>query len=154
MDPHRPTTSSVILLIGLLSGCAGSYFVPMELAPSRIQTTHLGSEPSDGPTLHVLTHAAGLGWQLQARQEWIDREQVAEQEYWKGFTYRSADSTGRQIALTAGTAISCPGSVLDHLVIRTSRLMGLLDGPEPTLAPHQSLLCRAVARPRSRDRNS
>ena len=135
MDPRWPTTSSVILLIGLLSGCGGSYFVPMELAPSQVETTVLRSEPSDDPTLHVTTHADGLGWQFQARQAWIDHQEVVEREYWNGFEYRSANSAGRQIALTAGTVISCPGSLLAHLFLRARYWMGLLERGEPTWHP-------------------
>ena len=132
MDPRGPQTFTAVLVISLLTGCGRSYFVPMELAPSQVETTFLRSEPDDDPTLHVTTHADGLGWQVQARHTWIDHQVVAEQEYWKGFEYRPAQSTGRQIFLTAGTVISCPGSFLAHLFIRGKRLLGLVDPPEPT----------------------
>ena len=132
MDPHWLKTSAVTLLLLFLAGCGGSYFVPMELSPARVETTFLRSEPDDAPSVHITTHADGLGWQVQARQAWIDHQEVAEREYWKGFEYQPAQSTGRQIFLTAGTVISCPGSLLAHLFIRGSRLLGLLDPPEST----------------------
>ncbi|HSF69848.1 MAG TPA: hypothetical protein VLA47_05670 [Nitrospira sp.] len=132
MDPRWAKGSSTIFLISLLTGCGGSYFVPMELAPSRVETTFLRSEPQDDPTLHVNTHADGLGWQIQARQAWIDHQQVAEREYWNGFEYRPAVSAGRRMLLTAGTVISCPGSFLAHLIVRGSYFLGLLDKAEPT----------------------
>ena len=132
MDPRWAKGSSAIFLISLLTGCGGSYFVPMELAPSQSETTFLRSEPKDEPTLHVNTHADGLGWQLQARQAWIDHQQVAEREYWNGFEYHPPASTGRQVLLMAGTVMSCPGSLLAHLIVRGSYFMGLMDKPEPT----------------------
>src|SRR5574340_382418 len=132
MDPRGPRSFSALLLISLLTGCGGSYFVPMELAPSQVETTFLRSEPSDDPTLYVTTHADGLGWQVQARQPWIDYKQLAEQEYWKGFEYQTAHSTGQQMLLTTGTVITCPGSLVAHLFVRGYRLLGLVDPPEPT----------------------
>ncbi|MCP9447902.1 MAG: hypothetical protein NNA22_10090, partial [Nitrospira sp.] len=89
---HRLYTSGLLLSISLLAGCADSYFVPLELASSKITTTPLGSDPVGSPTLHVITHADGLGWQVTARQEWIEREAIAEQEYWRGLVYRRANN--------------------------------------------------------------
>jgi hypothetical protein len=132
MDRRWPQTTAALLLFSLLTGCGGSYFVPMELAPSHVETTLLRSEPQDDPMLHVTTHADGLGWQIQARQAWIDYHQVAEREYWNGFEYRSADGAGGQIAIRALSVISCPASVVAHVFVRMGRLIGLLDGPEPT----------------------
>ena len=132
MDPRWAKGSSAIFLISLLTGCGGSYFVPMELAPSRVETTFLRSEPQDHPTVHVDTHTDGLGWQVQTRQGWIDHQQVAEREYWNEWEYRPPATTGRQIVLAAGTVMSCPGSLLAHLIVRGSYFMGLMDKPEPT----------------------
>ena len=132
----------LVPVLSLLAGCANSYFVPMELAPSKITATPLGSEPVGSPTLHVITHADGLGWQVTASQEWTEREAIAEQEYWRGLVYRRADNGAAQVGYTAATVITCPGSVLAHVFIRMFRIMGLVDRAEPTWR-HVKGLCIA-----------
>lgn len=120
-----------IIALGL-SGCGTSYFVPMAVAPSKVEIQPLGAEPIGSPEIHVITHADGFGWQVSASQAWNEYEQRTEQEYWKGLTYRRATSRTAQVGYTAGTAISCPGSVLGHVGIRIYRVMGLFDGAEQT----------------------
>jgi len=115
-----------------LTGCGTTYFVPMAVAPSQIETQPLGAKPSGSPELHVMTHADGFGWQVSATQDWIQYEQRTEQEYWKGLTYRRANSLPAQVGYTASTAITCPGSLLAHVMRRAIHLMGLLDRAEPT----------------------
>jgi hypothetical protein len=114
----------------------------MELAPSRVETTARSSEPSSAPTLHLITHPDGLGWQVTATQEWIDRETIVEQEYWRGVTYKRAESALTQTGYTAATLITCPGSLLAHLFIRMYHVIGLFDGPSPTWK-HVKGLCVA-----------
>ena len=131
--PHRLRYGwSLLAWLPLLTGCANSYFVPMELAPSHIERTPTGTEPASRPSLHVITHSDGLGWQVSATQEWIDREHVTEQEYWKGWVYAPAKNSAAQVGYTAGTVITCPGSILAHVFIRMIRVVGLLDQAEPT----------------------
>jgi len=131
--PHRLRYNwSLLAWLTLLTGCANSYFVPMELAPSHIERTPTGTEPASRPSLHVITHSDGLGWQVSATQEWIDREHVTEQEYWKGWVYAPAKNSAAQVGYTAGTVITCPGSILAHVFIRMIRVVGLLDQAEPT----------------------
>jgi hypothetical protein len=131
--PHRLRYGwSLLVWLTLLTGCANSYFVPMELAPSRIERTPAGTEPASRPILHVITHSDGLGWQVSATQEWIDREHVTEQEFWKGWVYTPAKNSAVQAGYTAGTVITCPGSILAHVFIRMIRVVGLLDQAEPT----------------------
>lgn len=131
--PHRLRYNwSLLAWLTLLTGCANSYFVPMELAPSHIERTPAGTEPASRPSLHVITHSDGLGWQVSATQEWIDREHVTEQEYWKGWVYAPAKNSAAQVGYTAGTVITCPGSILAHVFIRMIRVVGLLDQAEPT----------------------
>lgn len=132
MDRRWPQTTAALLLFSLLTGCGGSYFVPMELAPSQVETILLRSEPQDYPTIHITTHADGLGWQIQARQAWVDHKQIAEREYWNGFEYRPPATAARRVLFTAGTVISCPGSLLAHLIVRGSYFVGLMDKAEPT----------------------
>lgn len=131
--PHRLRYNwSLLAWLTLLTGCANSYFVPMELAPSHIERTPAGTEPAGRPILHVITHSDGLGWQVSATQDWIDREHVTEQEYWKGWVYTPAKNSAVQAGYTAGTVITCPGSILAHVFIRMIRVVGLLDQAEPT----------------------
>lgn len=115
-----------------LTGCGTTYFVPMAVAPSKIDTQPLGSEPIGSPQIHVMTHPDGFGWQVSASQDWIENEQRTEQEYWKGLTYRKADTLTAQIGYTASAALTCPSSLMAHIMIRMYHLMGLFDRAEPT----------------------
>lgn len=130
MKPALHITCWIIALS--LAGCGTTYFVPMAVAPSKIDTQPLGAEPMGSPQIHVMTHADGFGWQVSASQDWIENEQRTEQEYWKGLTYRKADTLTAQVGYTASTTITCPGSLMAHVMLRMIHVMGVFDRAEPT----------------------
>jgi len=115
-----------------LAGCGTTYFVPMSVAPSKVDTQSLSAEPTGSPDLHVMTHNDGLGWRISGTQAWIEREQRTEQEYWKGLTYQRPKTSIAQAGYTAITVITCPGSLLVHVMTRMYRIFGLFDRAEPT----------------------
>ena len=104
----------------------------MAVAPSKIDSQPLGAEPMGSPQIHVMTHADGFGWQVSASQDWIENEQRTEQEYWKGLTYRKADTLTAQVGYTASTTITCPGSLMAHVMLRMIHVMGVFDRAKPT----------------------
>lgn len=129
----KPALHIICWIIALsLSGCGTTYFVPMAVAPSKIDSQPLGAEPIGSPQIHVMTHADGFGWQVSASQDWIENEQRTEQEYWKGLTYRKADTLTAQVGYTASTPITCPGSLIAHVMLRMIHVMGVFDRAEPT----------------------
>lgn len=130
MNPHFLIGCWIVVLS--LAGCGTTYFVPMAVAPSKVDTQSLSAEPSGSPDLHVMTHTDGLGWRISGTQDWIQREQQAEQEYWKGLTYQRPKTSIAQAGYTAITVITCPGSLLGHVMTRMYRIFGLFDRAEPT----------------------
>lgn len=130
MKPALHITCWIIALS--LTGCGTTYFVPMAVAPSKIDTQPLGTEPIGSPQIHVMTHADGFGLQVSASQDWIENEQRTEQEYWKGLTYRKADTLTAQVGYTASTTITCPGSLMAHVMLRMIHVMGVFDRAKPT----------------------
>lgn len=128
----RSISFAASLTLLSLMGCTSSYFVPMELAPFDITQQRTARQPLHGPQLHVQTHPDGMGWTVSATQMWEETTTVEEREIWRGLSYQPSENTARQIGLTLATPITCPGSLVAHLLQRGIRLMGVMDGPAPT----------------------
>ena len=104
----------------------------MEIAPFTITTSDTKREPVNTPQIELTAHSDGLGWSVRVTQDWVIDSKEEEVERWSGYRYRQSKTTGRQVLLTAGTPLTCPGTVLARVLSWGYHLMGLLDGPEPT----------------------
>ncbi|MDI3467634.1 MAG: hypothetical protein OJF50_006455 [Nitrospira sp.] len=113
----------------LLTGCAETLFVPMELAPYRVHQTQTDLRPTGEPRLHVQTHPDGLGWTLSLSQQFQQSTTKEEQEVWAGYVHGRSPDLGRQVTLTLGTGLGCPASLVAHVMSWGWSLFGLLDKP-------------------------
>jgi hypothetical protein len=127
----RLTIGIVLAAAGVIlhSGCAETLFVPIELAPYRVHESQTDLKQLGKPRLHVQTHPDALGWTVSLSQQFQQITERTEQEVWAGYVYGPSPDRARQVILTVGTGISCPGSLVARFLSWGFHLFGVLDTP-------------------------